>query len=61
MKCPKCQRENPVDAKFCNECAYKLEFICPECGKPNPAGSKFCNECGADGWVEQTEKKLEAL
>jgi class 3 adenylate cyclase/tetratricopeptide (TPR) repeat protein len=45
MKCPKCQSENPGDAKFCNNCANKLEFICPECGKANPPGSKFCNEC----------------
>jgi len=45
MKCPKCQHENPDDAKFCNECANKLEFLCPECGKANPPGSKFCNEC----------------
>ncbi|UCF85564.1 MAG: AAA family ATPase, partial [Desulfobacteraceae bacterium] len=45
MKCPKCQHENPGDAKFCNECANKLEIICPECGKVNPPGSKFCNEC----------------
>jgi len=45
MKCPKCQRENPDDAKFCNECATKLEPVCPECGKANPLGSKFCNEC----------------
>jgi hypothetical protein len=45
MKCPKCQSENPEDAKFCNNCANKLEFICPECGKANPPGSKFCNEC----------------
>ncbi|MGD9031130.1 MAG: adenylate/guanylate cyclase domain-containing protein [Desulfobacteraceae bacterium] len=45
MKCPKCQHENPDDAKFCNECATKLELVCPECGKVNPPGSKFCNEC----------------
>jgi class 3 adenylate cyclase/tetratricopeptide (TPR) repeat protein len=25
MKCPKCQFENPEGAKFCNECAQKLE------------------------------------
>jgi len=45
MKCPKCQHENPDDARFCNECANKLELVCPECGKANPPGSKFCNEC----------------
>ena len=48
MKCPKCQHENPDDAKFCNECANKLELICPGCEKPNPPGSKFCNECAHD-------------
>jgi class 3 adenylate cyclase len=46
MKCPKCQFENPADAKFCNECGNKLELVCPQCTKVNPAGSKFCNECG---------------
>jgi class 3 adenylate cyclase len=46
MKCPKCQHENPEDARFCNECGHKLELACPECGKVNPAGSKFCNGCG---------------
>ena len=46
MKCPKCQRENPEDAIFCNGCGYKLEFACPECGKMNPPDSRFCNKCG---------------
>ena len=45
MQCPKCQHENPSGAKFCNECATKLELICPKCGMANPPGSKFCNEC----------------
>jgi class 3 adenylate cyclase/tetratricopeptide (TPR) repeat protein/ribosomal protein L40E len=46
MKCPNCQFENPVDAKFCNECGRKLELVCTHCNKLNPPGSKFCNECG---------------
>ena len=46
MKCPKCQFDNPADAKFCNACGNKLELVCPQCTKANPAGSKFCNECG---------------
>ncbi|MBC2717814.1 MAG: AAA family ATPase [Desulfobacteraceae bacterium] len=25
MKCPKCQRDNPKDAKYCNECAHPLQ------------------------------------
>jgi len=48
MKCPNCRHENPDDAKFCNECAQKLELSCPDCGKANPPGSKFCNQCGHD-------------
>jgi class 3 adenylate cyclase/tetratricopeptide (TPR) repeat protein len=46
MKCPKCQHENPEDARFCNGCGNKLELVCPECAKVNPLGSKFCNGCG---------------
>ena len=46
MRCPKCQRENPADAKFCNECGHKFIATCPTCGKMNPPDSKFCNECG---------------
>ena len=48
MKCPKCQFNNPEEAKFCNECGSKLEITCSACGKINPIGSKFCNECGQD-------------
>jgi len=46
MKCPKCQCENPEDAKFCNGCGQKLELTCEKCGRVNPPGSRFCNECG---------------
>ena len=48
MKCPKCQFDNREGAKFCNECASKLEFPCPKCGNINRAGSRFCDECGHD-------------
>ena len=48
MKCPKCQHENPSDARFCNGCGQKLELACPECGKSNPLESRFCNGCGHD-------------
>jgi len=61
MKCPKCQFDNPEDAKFCNECGNKLEIACSSCGKINPVGSKFCNECGHKITVispEQPSKEL---
>ena len=47
MNCRACGRENPVGAKFCNQCAEPLSLECPKCGAPNPTGSKFCNECAA--------------
>jgi class 3 adenylate cyclase len=46
MKCPKCQHENPEEAKFCGKCGKKLFLMCPQCGSENTPGNNFCNECG---------------
>ena len=46
MKCPKCQHENPDNAKFCMQCGEKLEIVCPECGAKLPPEARFCMECG---------------
>ena len=46
MRCPACGHKNPEDARFCNECAAKMELACPQCSKVNPPESKFCNACG---------------
>jgi class 3 adenylate cyclase/tetratricopeptide (TPR) repeat protein len=48
MICPNCQFENQVGARFCNQCASRLDVSCPECGTVNPSGSKFCNQCACD-------------
>jgi class 3 adenylate cyclase/tetratricopeptide (TPR) repeat protein len=48
MKCPKCQFENPDNAKFCIECASPMEFHCPNCAAITPATGKFCQECAYD-------------
>ncbi len=45
MRCPRCQHENPPQAKFCIECAASLARTCPNCGTPLPAVAKFCPEC----------------
>ena len=47
MQCPRCQQENPPEARFCNSCGAGLELTCPSCHHRNPAGSQFCNRCGA--------------
>jgi len=54
VKCPKCQFENPADARFCNQCGDKLEMVCPACEKTNPLGSRFCNGCGQALGTEHT-------
>jgi class 3 adenylate cyclase/tetratricopeptide (TPR) repeat protein len=45
MKCPRCQQENPPQAKFCLECATSLALRCANCGAQLPTGAKFCFEC----------------
>jgi hypothetical protein len=46
MNCPRCQHENPPQAKFCLECGIALVLKCTVCGTEIPAGAKFCLECG---------------
>jgi class 3 adenylate cyclase/tetratricopeptide (TPR) repeat protein len=46
MKCPSCEHENAVDAKFCDQCAAPLERACASCGCGTPTTAKFCPECG---------------
>jgi class 3 adenylate cyclase/tetratricopeptide (TPR) repeat protein len=46
MKCPKCQHENILEAKFCEECAATLARACANCENEVPATAKFCPECG---------------
>src|SRR5499425_2576503 len=46
MKCPKCQHENTVAAKFCEECAAPLPRICDNCGSQVSLTAKFCPQCG---------------
>jgi membrane protease subunit (stomatin/prohibitin family) len=53
VKCTKCGKEVPPNAKFCLECGEKVspplaenEMICPKCGAKVAKG-KFCLECGA--------------
>jgi class 3 adenylate cyclase/tetratricopeptide (TPR) repeat protein len=45
LKCPRCQQENPAQAKFCLECATPLILRCENCGTQLPPNAKFCFEC----------------
>jgi len=46
MKCPRCQHENPPQAKFCLECGARVALTCTKCRSELPAGAKFCIGCG---------------
>src|SRR5499426_907443 len=46
MKCPRCQHENPSQAKFCLECGARFAHRCSHCGTDLPTGARFCLECG---------------
>jgi predicted ATPase/class 3 adenylate cyclase len=46
VKCPRCQHENPPQAKFCLECGIALALKCAACGTELPTDAKFCLECG---------------
>jgi predicted ATPase/class 3 adenylate cyclase len=45
VNCPRCQHENPPQAKFCEECATPLARACSNCGTQLSATAKFCPEC----------------
>ena len=45
MNCPRCQQENPPQAKFCLGCATPLVLRCANCGTHLPTAAKFCFEC----------------
>ncbi|MGH2385824.1 MAG: double zinc ribbon domain-containing protein, partial [Candidatus Limnocylindria bacterium] len=32
MQCPRCQHENPPQAKFCLECGARFASACAQCG-----------------------------
>jgi class 3 adenylate cyclase len=46
MTCPRCQRENPVEAHFCMKCGARLTLACAKCNTELPTGVAFCFACG---------------
>jgi hypothetical protein len=46
MQCPRCDIENPVDARFCEDCGARLTLTCPQCGAEASPGKRFCRSCG---------------
>ncbi len=46
MQCPKCQQDNPANARFCLQCGSSVLLSCTKCGTELPANSRFCFSCG---------------
>ena len=46
MKCPRCDTENPEQARFCLACGDQLVLVCPQCRTELPPNAKFCFACG---------------
>ena len=59
--CPNCQHNNPLNAKFCNNCGDKLQNICSSCSTLNEPNSKFCMECGQSLKKQETKRNAKVI
>lgn len=52
MKCPKCNSDIAINARFCHECGTRIEYegrCCsnPECNRTGlPSEAQYCPDCG---------------
>jgi class 3 adenylate cyclase len=46
MQCPRCQQDNPPQARFCMKCGASVTLACGKCGTELPTGAAFCISCG---------------
>src|SRR5215813_4708772 len=46
MKCLRCDHENAVEARFCEQCGTALARVCAHCGSYASSTAKFCPRCG---------------
>ncbi len=47
MRCEGCDRDNPPDSRFCEECGGEQRAWCHRCGSDVTPGARFCRSCGA--------------
>ena len=48
VACPFCERINPPDSRFCNDCGAPLYLVpCFRCGAVNDPTAPKCHQCGA--------------
>ena len=47
MRCPRCQSESRMGARFCEECGSRLALACRGCGADILPDKRFCGSCGS--------------
>ena len=60
MYCPRCQTDNPDNARFCLNCGQALERRCANCQTELAPGARFCMACGQPV-LEQTPADADRL
>lgn len=60
MYCPRCQTDNPDQARYCLSCGLALERRCANCQTVLPPGARFCMACGQPV-LEQTPADADRL
>ncbi len=58
MKCPKCQKEDLDENKFCRECGTRLLLACPQCQAEVLADDRFCGKCGQELGQVESEREV---
>lgn len=49
FKCPQCEKEISIDAKFCPFCFFVIrQKKCPDCGQEQNENNDICSGCGYD-------------
>ncbi|HET8578604.1 MAG TPA: AAA family ATPase, partial [Methylomirabilota bacterium] len=46
MRCPRCEKDNPSDARYCRACGAQVGIACSGCLQLNLPDSRFCGACG---------------
>ena len=60
MHCPRCQTDNPENARYCLNCGLAFERRCTNCQTELPPGARFCMACGQP-ILEQTPADADRL
>ena len=59
FKCPQCEKEISIDAKFCPFCFFVIkQKKCPDCGQEQNEKNDICSSCGYDFVNDVSSQKL---